>query len=113
VIPDAAVEAAARAMAPAVWGPSVWQFAAHGETATDARDRVQQQALKDARAALEAAAPHMAEYRQNEIQAEVLIHAMSVISQALATAEKWRYDRVCSDFQEMIDAAQAGKLRKS
>ena len=59
MIPDAAVEAAARAMAPAVWGPSVWQFAAHGEAPADARDRVQQQALKDARAALEAAAPHM------------------------------------------------------
>jgi len=65
-----------------------------------------------AKVALEAAAPHMTEDRQNEIQAEVLIHAMSVISQALATAEKWRYDRVCADFQEMIDAAQAGKLRK-
>ena len=52
------------------------------------------------------------EQRQNEIQAEVLIHARSVISQALATAEKWRYDRVCADFQEMIGAAQAGKLRK-
>jgi len=49
---------------------------------------------------------------QDEIQTEVLIHARSVISQALATAEKWRYDRVCADFQEMIDAAQAGKLRK-
>jgi len=59
VIPDAAVEAAARSMAPAVWGPSVWQFAAHGEAPADARDRVQQQALKDARKALEAAAPHM------------------------------------------------------
>jgi hypothetical protein len=58
-VSDAAVEAAARAMAPAVWGPSVWQFAAHGEAPADARDRVQQQALKDARAALEAAAPHM------------------------------------------------------
>jgi len=58
-VSDAAVEAAARAMAPAVWGPSVWQFAAHGEAPADARDRVQQQALQDARAALEAAAPHM------------------------------------------------------
>jgi len=63
VIPEAAVEAAARAMAPAVWGPSVWQFAAHGEAPADARDRVQQQALKDARAALEAAAPHMVGYK--------------------------------------------------
>jgi hypothetical protein len=59
VIPDEAVEAAARAMAPAVWGPSVWQFAAHGETPTAARDRVQKQALQDARRALEAAAPHL------------------------------------------------------
>jgi hypothetical protein len=59
VIPDKAVEAAARAMAPAVWGPSVWQFVAHGETSTDARDRVQRQALEDARRVLEAAAPHL------------------------------------------------------
>jgi len=58
-IPDAAVEAAARAMAPAAWGPSVWQFRAHGETSHEARDRVQQESLRDARAALEAAAPHM------------------------------------------------------
>lgn len=46
-------------MTPAVWGPSVWQFAAHGEKPADARDRVQRQALQDARRALEAAAPHM------------------------------------------------------
>ena len=56
-IPDAAIEAAARAMTPAVWGPSVWQFAAHGETPTAARDRVQQESLQAARRALEAAAP--------------------------------------------------------
>jgi hypothetical protein len=46
-------------MAPSAWGPSVWQFAAHGEAPTDARDRVQRQALQDARRALEAAAPYM------------------------------------------------------
>jgi len=58
-ITDEAVEAAARSMAPAVWGPSVWTFVAHGEKPADARARVQQQALRDARAALEAAAPYM------------------------------------------------------
>jgi len=47
-----------------------------------------------------------------EIQAEVLIHARDVIACSLATAEKWRYERVCADFQEMIDAAVAGKLNK-
>jgi hypothetical protein len=58
-ITEEAVEAAARVMAPSAWGPSVWQFAAHGEAPTDARDRVQRQALQDARRALEAAAPYM------------------------------------------------------
>jgi hypothetical protein len=61
VIPDEAVEAAARAMAPAVWGPQVWTFVAHGETPTSARERAQRQALEDARKALEAAAPHLAQ----------------------------------------------------
>lgn len=58
-IPDAAVEAAARAMAPAVWGPRVWTFVAHGETPAAARNRVQRQSLDDARAALKAAVPHL------------------------------------------------------
>lgn len=58
-IPAEAVEAAARAMNPAVWGPQVWTFQAHGETPTEARNRVQREALQQARAALEAAAPHM------------------------------------------------------
>lgn len=46
-------------MAPTAWGPSVWHFVAHGENVEMARDRVQQQALQDARRALEAAAPYM------------------------------------------------------
>lgn len=49
------VEAAARAMAPEVWGPRVWTFAAHGESPTEARDRVQRQALEDAERTLVAA----------------------------------------------------------
>lgn len=49
---------------------------------------------------------------RKEIQVEVLIHARAVITPLLSTAEKWRYDRVCEDFQEMIDAAHAGLLRK-
>ena len=59
MIPDAAVEAAARAMSPRVWGPQVWTFVAHGESPAAARERVQQESLADARRALEAAAPHM------------------------------------------------------
>ena len=59
MIPTEAIEAAARAMSPAAWGPSVWQFAAHGESPADARNRVQQESLEDARRALEAAAPYM------------------------------------------------------
>lgn len=77
MISDAAVEAAARAMAPAVWGPSVWQFRAHGETATDARNRVQQQALQDARAALEAAAPH------------IIAEALEAAAEAFGEAASW------------------------
>ena len=59
MIPAEAVEAAARAMNPRAWGPQVWTFQAHGEAPTEARNRVQQEALQQARAALEAAAPHM------------------------------------------------------
>jgi hypothetical protein len=58
-IPAIAIEAAARAMNPAVWGPQIWTFQAHGETPTEARNRVQQEALQQARAALEAAAPYV------------------------------------------------------
>lgn len=58
-IPALAVEAAARAMSPAVWGPQVWRFAADGETPTAARDRVQKEALEAARKALEVAAPYI------------------------------------------------------
>jgi hypothetical protein len=71
-ISDEAVEAAARAMAPAVWGPRVWKFAAHGETPTAARDRVQQQALEDARQALEAAAPYM--FAQRAVASVLALH---------------------------------------
>lgn len=59
MIPEAAVEAAARAIAPLAWGPSVWQLAAHGETPTATRDRAQRESLEQARAALEAAASLM------------------------------------------------------
>lgn len=59
-ISDEAVEAAARAMSPAAWGPQVWQFAAHGETPTAARNRVQKESLEAARNAIEAAAPYLA-----------------------------------------------------
>lgn len=58
-IPAIAIEAAARAINPAVWGPQVWTFQAHGETPTEARNRVQQEALQQARAVLEAAAPYV------------------------------------------------------
>jgi len=100
VIPEAAVEAAVIAM--------------YGQARKDNKTL-----HKAMRLVLEAAAPFIAaqvpsdqEDRQNEIQAEVLIHARAVIVPALCTAEEWRHARVCSDFQEMIDAAQAGKLRK-
>lgn len=56
-VPPVAVEAAARAMSPRAWGPQVWTFAAHGESPEDARARVQQESLEQARTALEAAAP--------------------------------------------------------
>ena len=49
---------------------------------------------------------------RSEIQVEVLAHARAVITQWLSTAEKWRYDQVCADFQEMIDAASAGQLNR-
>ena len=58
-IPDEAVEAAARAMSPAVWGPQVWQFTMSGETPTAARTRVQKESLENARRALEVAAPYI------------------------------------------------------
>lgn len=58
-IPAIAIEAAARAMNPNVWGPQVWTFQAHGETPTAARNRVQQESLQQARFALEAAAPYV------------------------------------------------------
>jgi len=103
-IPEAAVEAALSAL-----------FPNSSEVRGFTRD-VQEPIV---RTILEAAAPFIAaqvpsdqEDRQNEIQAEVLIHARAVIVPALCTAEEWRHARVCSDFQEMIDAAQAGKLRK-
>ena len=153
MIPDAAIEAAAKAHFERDGGR--WDDWTHEEKAEE---------LDDMHAALEAAAPHMREQANEdretleervklivqdvamtvdytgrlyaavqeimaitkprtgqviqeaatraEIQAEVLIHARDVIACSLATAEKWRYDRVCADFQEMIDAAQAGKLRK-
>jgi len=64
-------------MAPAVWGPSVWQFAAHGEAPADARDRVQRQSLEDAQRALEAAAPHMlAEAWDEGAQAQAAAYGM-------------------------------------
>ena len=66
MIPAEAVEVAARAMNPAAWGPQVWTFQAHGETPTEARNRVQQEALQQARAALEAAAPHMLEDKRGD-----------------------------------------------
>ena len=59
-------------MAPAVWGPSVWQFAAHGESPTDARNRVQKQALQDARAVLAAAAPHLMAQAWDECMASLV-----------------------------------------
>lgn len=87
MIPEEAIEAAADAMAPVV---------------------KKLEALILARAALNAAAPYMQDREQ--IQIEALTHARAVITQWLSTAEKWRYDQVCSDFQEMIDAAAAGEL---
>ena len=109
MIPEAAVEAAARA-AFERWHPG---------RSWEASPELQEIFKREAILHLEAAAPHIAaqvpsgqEDRQNEIQAEVLIHARAVIVPALCTAEEWRHARVCSDFQEMIDAAQAGKLRK-
>ena len=59
MIPDEAVEAAARAMTPKAWGPQVWQLAAHGESPSAARNRVQKEALEAARNALEVAAPYI------------------------------------------------------
>ena len=48
------VEAAARAMSPRVWGPQVWTFAAHGESPTAARARVQRESLEQAQIGLAA-----------------------------------------------------------
>jgi hypothetical protein len=75
------------------------------EAAWDAFDETD-----DPIAALEAATPHLMAGERSAIQVEVLTHARAVITQWLSTAEKWRYDQVCADFQEMIDAAQAGEL---
>ncbi|QOT15898.1 hypothetical protein [Paenarthrobacter sp. YJN-5] len=49
------IEAAARAMSPRVWGPQVWTFAAHGESPTAARARVQRESLEQAQTGLAAA----------------------------------------------------------
>ena len=58
-LPAKAVEAAARQISPAAWGPQVWQLAAHGESPSAARNRVQKEALEAARTALEVAAPYI------------------------------------------------------
>ena len=59
MIPAEAVEAAARTLSPAAWGPRMWTFGAPGDRNAAARERHQQESLARARAALEAAAPYM------------------------------------------------------
>lgn len=73
-IPAEAVEAAAKAIYPRAWDESALPFVAHGESVADGRARVQRLAMESARAALEAAAPHIIAEHFREMNRKAIAH---------------------------------------